>query len=439
MPARRSILQTCVALFFCSLIFFLINIQFPKTQNFDEFHYVPAAKQFLELRENQNYEHPPLGKELMAIGIALFGDRPAGWRGMSAVFGALTLVGMYLWGLALFRRQGAALWIAGLTLANQLLYVQSRIGMLDTFMFAFITFAMASFFHAWRVGLPVAETRRLFLFCGAMLGFATASKWFGVIPWAMVIGCVLVIRVLQSWGVRFEKLSTESAGEDWFHPGLFAGMRFRDWIICLAVMPLAAYYVTFLPFLFVEGGRHSIGDILFSMQYRMWDGQSRVVSSHPYMSPWTSWSWIKRPIWYAFDKEGDRQEFVRGVLLVGNPLVMWAGLLAIGACLWGWLRERRRDAFLIIAVYAAFYLSWAVIPRKVAFYYYYYPAGMVLSLALAYVFERAEALFSARIRPARWVFLAASLALFAYFFPILAALRIPSESFRSWMWLQSWI
>ncbi len=28
---------------------------------------------------------------------------------------------------------------------------------------------------------------------------------------------------------------------------------------------------------------------------------------------------------------------------------------------------------------------------------------------------------------------------FAYFFPILAALPIPAESFRRWMWLTSWI
>jgi dolichyl-phosphate-mannose--protein O-mannosyl transferase len=59
---------------------------------------------------------------------------------------------------------------------------------------------------------------------------------------------------------------------------------------------------------------------------------------------------------------------------------------------------------------------------------------MTLSLAIAYCFER-----WADSPVARGVFLVATLALFAYFFPVLAALRIPSESFRNWMWFSSWI
>ena len=39
----------------------------------------------------------------------------------------------------------------------------------------------------------------------------------------------------------------------------------------------------------------------------------------------------------------------------------------------------------------------------------------------------------------RWVFLAACFSMFVYFFPVLAALRIPSEAFRKWMWFRSWI
>ena len=40
---------------------------------------------------------------------------------------------------------------------------------------------------------------------------------------------------------------------------------------------------------------------------------------------------------------------------------------------------------LILTTYLSLFLAWAIIPRHVAFFYYYYPAGMVLSLALAYV------------------------------------------------------
>jgi dolichyl-phosphate-mannose--protein O-mannosyl transferase len=176
------------------------------------------------------------------------------------------------------------------------------------------------------------------------------------------------------------------------------------------------------------------------MQVQMWDGQQRVVSQHPYMSTWPGWPLMLRPIWYAFEKDGE--QFIRGVLMLGNPLIMWGGLAALGACVWAWFVQRSRDAFLIVFFFAAFYFCWALIPRKIAFFYYYYPAGMTLSMAIAFVFhywETGKKAVWSRYYLLRWTYFAACLGIFIYFFPILAALRIPSESFRQWMWLRSWI
>ena len=76
---------------------------------------------------------------LIGVGVALFGDQPFGWRFMSALFGALRCSAMFLWALALFEESRPALWTAVLTGLDQIIYVQSRIAMLDVFMFAFLT------------------------------------------------------------------------------------------------------------------------------------------------------------------------------------------------------------------------------------------------------------------------------------------------------------
>jgi dolichyl-phosphate-mannose--protein O-mannosyl transferase len=432
----------------------LINIQFPSNPNFDEFHYIPSAKQFLQLKPNQNWEHPPLAKELIAIGIGIWGDRPIGWRYMSTFFGSLTLIGMYFWALALFRNQRIALWVALITLANQLLYVQSRIGMLDTFMFAFIVWAMAAFTATWHpVGakityaddnseilplsfsLTLPKIRKFLLVAGICLGLGTACKWFTVIPWALCIGWVILVRLFQYWKTQFE----QPVEDDWFSMDLWRGLKWRDWALYLGVIPLAAYFATFLPYLLIDSPDYGFFQIFTTMQYKMWDGQGRVVNSHPYMSTWTDWATLKRPIWYAFDKAGLNGDRVRGVILLGNPWVLWTGLIAWITCIWSWAQERRRDAFIIFTAFSAFYLSWAIIPRKVAFFYYYYPAGMVLSLALGFVFYHGEKAFSLRQQWPRWVFLAVAVGVFVYFFPISAALQIPAETFRKWMWRSSWI
>ncbi len=101
--------------------------------------------------------------------------------------------------------------------------------------------------------------------------------------------------------------------------------------------------------------------------------------------------------------------------------------------------RRSRAAFLITVFYFGFYLCWAFIPRKIAFYYYYYPAGMTLSLALTYVFHHYERGKVMDQHWARWMFLAASLGVFIHFFPILSGIRIPADAYRQWMWLRSWI
>lgn len=436
--SRRSA-GICALLYLIAQVFFLVFIQFPKTQNFDEFHYVPSSKQFLEHKQNQNWEHPPLGKMIMAVGIAAWGDRPIGWRFMSTVFGALTLAGMYAWGMAVFRRRESALLVAMLTFFNQLLYVQSRIGMLDTFMFGFLVWGLAAFSASWDPALPSRTVRRLLALAGLFLGLATACKWFAIIPWAAILMMVVVIRILQFWGTRF----ADPRPDDWYQPGLWEGIRWWDWALWLVALPLLVYFVTFIPLLSTQPGGPSgaIAKLLW-MQTEMFGGQLRVVNSHPYMSHWSQWPLMTRPIWYAFDKEGVDGKLARGVILLGNPLIMWGGLVALLACAWGWLARRNRDAFLIFGAWVVFYLSWVFIPRKIAFYYYYYPAGMSLSLAIAYVLDRVSRGSPERQHLApwlRWGVVGCAAAIFFYFYPILSGLLIKSEEFRRWMWFSGWI
>ena len=80
-PARSNDpIGWTVALTAAFLALCLLRLTIPSTPYFDEVHYLPAARALLELSHLANPEHPPLGKELIALGIALFGDRPLGWR-----------------------------------------------------------------------------------------------------------------------------------------------------------------------------------------------------------------------------------------------------------------------------------------------------------------------------------------------------------------------
>ncbi len=164
----------------------LIGLTTPEKFYFDEVHYVPAARQMLEPVMPQpmlNPMHPPLAKQLIALSIHAFGDGPLGWRYPSVLFGSLALVAVYLCGLALFAAQGPAIAACLLAFFNQMLFVQSRIAMLDIFALAFCLFAIAAFMHGFRKPRP----HLWFALAGLGFGFSIACKWSGLFVLAVCI------------------------------------------------------------------------------------------------------------------------------------------------------------------------------------------------------------------------------------------------------------
>ena len=433
----RSVWKTAVGLYLVSQILFLIGIQFPTKVDFDEFHYVPAAKNLYQFDKITNREHPPLAKYLIGAGIQVLGDNPGGWRVMSTVFGALTLVGMFFWGLALFRDEKMALWMALLTLFNSLLYVQARIAMLDTFMFCFMAWGFAAFTGMWWPDLKEKQVRKGLLWAGVFFGLATACKWFGLMAWMTCVGMVGMVYIFRFWGVTFQGKPSPVPLKtmDWYSPKLWPGIGFQDWVMYLGLIPFCVYFMTFLPYSFFHEGV-PVWKFL-SYQLDMYGDQLRVVGTHPYMSQWKDWPLMIRPIWYAFDQEEGGLH--RCVVLLGNPLVMWGGLVALLVCAWGFFRDRSREGFLILFSYLGLYATWMMIPRKVAFFYYYYPAGMVLSFAIGYVFFFLEKRAGFSKHFLRWMFLAVTAGLFIYFFPVLSGSKVAGDDFRKYMWFINWI
>lgn len=411
--------------FAVALTLFLVRIDVPNHPYFDEVHYVPAAREMVAAahRPTLNREHPPLGKALIAAGIAVFGDNPFGWRVMSAAFGALTLTLLYLWALALFADPAPALWATIIGLADQFLYVQSRIAMLDVFVAGFVFAAFAAFTATWREG---ANVRWLMLTTTICLGLAAACKWSALLAAGLWFAIVVIVAILRQWRARFDAPNIN----DWFRSDLWADMRARDWFAC-ALAPAFVYVITFIP---VVGW--SLPEFLHR-QVDMWhDLATLSVASHPYASAWTSWPVLARPIWYLFEPAPASPGAFMAVVCLGNPVVFWAGIPALFACLIAFIRTRDRAGFLICVCYAGLYLGWALVPRGLGFLYYYFPAGLVVGPALAFAFYRTALV---RFPLLRWLYLVAALACFAYFLPITSApMTVTIPTYKQLMWFASW-
>ncbi len=419
--ARSAIIA--VIIFFTAHFALLVGVTTPEKFYFDEVHYVPAARQMLEpVRSTPllNPMHPPLAKQLMALSIRTFGDVPLGWRYPGVLFGALAIVAMYLCGLALFAAQGPAVASALLAFFNQMVFVQSRIAMLDIFALGFGLFAIAAFMHGFRKQRP----HIWFGLAGLAFGLSTACKWSGLFALAVCIVIVTVIRLMQSWRM----LLADGNADDWYRPDLWPDFRYYHFAACFVLIPGTVYLATFTPLYGL-----SLPDIVEAQRRIFGDNTTTAIAGHIYMSAWPSWPFLVRPVWYLFDKIGDDR--IAAVVFLGNPLVLWPALPALIVCLRDWIVTRRVDAFLILSFYFGPYLAWAMLPRSLGFLYYYLPSATIASLALVYVLRRGNS-----PRWLLWAFVAIAFAGFAAMLPISAAFVGTSmETFNRLMIFQNWI
>jgi len=428
-PRPRDPLGWCLVLtgLFALLAGWRLGI--PSKPYFDEVHYIPAAREIMAWLEGghgayRNREHPLLAKELIAIGMAVFGDNPLGWRVVPWLSGTLAFFASIrvLWHAG--HDRFATLAFAVLLATGFPLFVHTRIAMLDIVMASAL--AVAAWQFAAACARPEQGRWRLAL-TGVAIGAALGAKW-NAIPLAMVPGITFFLARLAA-GRRRLLLSRRGAP--------VPGITLVEAFVWLGIVPLATYAATFIPGYWLAEYLHPsplAEKGLIGLHREMFELQSQLKTPHLYMSQWHQWVLNTRGIWYLYESVDGAQ---RGVLLIGNPLTMWLGLPALAWCLAAgvWRREPARLAAAI--GYAASLGLWVVAPKPVQFYYHYFVPSFFLLAALALTCSDLRRLPYGKW-PA-WGIPAASAAVFAFFFPIIAALPLKSsQSFITWAWLEGW-
>jgi dolichyl-phosphate-mannose-protein mannosyltransferase len=452
------------------------------TPIFDEKHYAPQAWEMLHndgVEDNPGFGlvvHPPVGKQVMALGEVLFGYNGVGWRFSGAVCGVL-MIALVVRITRRMTRSTLVGGIAGLLLvADGVSFVSARTALLDGYLAFFVVAAFGALIvdrdrvrerlHVALLEGRIAETPwgprlgvRWWRFgAGVLLGLAFGTKWSGLY--------FMLFYAAMSLGFDV------AARRQYRVPRPWLGALRRDLgptVYTMAVIPFAVYLASYAPWFASETGvdRYEVDQTIgpngpFGMPdairslwhytygvYKFHAGLTNAAGNHhPWESkPWT-WPMSLRPVLYAIDQQNVAgcapNSCVKAVMFVGTPALWW---VAVPVLLWAaWRTFVRRDwRFAAVLVgYCAGWLPWFIeIDRQM---YFFYAATMAPFLVMAIAMILGDIVHKPNQSQERRTlgllvvsfYVALVITNFAWMYPILSGIPVSNATWNMEMWLPSW-
>ena len=463
----------------------LMNLGSPTdagTPIFDEKHYAPQAWQVLHnygVEDNPGFGlvvHPPMGKQLIAFGEALFGYNGVGWRFTSAVLGVVlvALVGAHRaadqpldpgrrGGRAAADRRRRELRRGAHRAAGQLPDVFRRRGVrrLDRRSRpgprANAQRAAGGPHRRDAVG-SAAGRAVVAVRCGRAAGSGVRDEvvglyyiaFFGAMSLAFDIAARRAYRVPRPW---------------------FGAIR-RDLgptAYVFLLIPFAVYLASYAPWFSSETAvnRYEVGQSigerewyqppdairsLWHYTYKAYHFHSTLTNSagnhHPWESkPWT-WPMSLRPVLYAIDNQNvpgcGAASCVKAVMLVGTPAMWWLAVPVLIYALWRAFVRRDWRYAVVLAGYGAGFLPWFADIDRQMYFFYAVPMAPFLVMAIALILgdilhapnQNAERRTLGLIVVSCYVALV--ITNFAWLYPVLTGVPISQSTWNMEIWLPSW-
>jgi dolichyl-phosphate-mannose-protein mannosyltransferase len=420
---------------------------------FDEVYFARSAENYVNHQIPDERTHPPLGKLIQAIGVAVFGETSFGWRIMGVVFATLMIPLMYLLGKKLF-----GTWIGGFSAAFLLAFdfmhfTMARIGTVDTYV-VFFSLLSQLFFLIYFMNVVKSgwKTSVLPLFLAVVffaLGFST--KWF--VLWS-ALGLLALLVAIRFMDLKKLKVSLGDKYVAFFDHPFFLLLGFVGAVA-------AIYFVTYIPEMLSGDSFPTI----INLQFAMFNFHSGTVTDTA-SAPWWSWPFMFRidgatvPRWFDISYLPNR--VVSTITVLGNPVVWWVGfalMLVLSeraihgrellANLWSRIskssvRQRisiRAEGWDLPAIFivVVFFFSWLpyVFIGRATYIYHFYLSVPLLCLAITYFINK---YWNTRIgKVAAIAIFAGAIVMFVLFYPVISGAPVSTSYVHSYLkWFPSW-
>ena len=361
---------------------------FMNSTYFDEVYFPRSAYEYVHGLDVYETVHPPLGKLLQAIPVAIFGMSPLDYRIGGNICGILMVVVMYFFAFKMFGKTKFAVIAALLMAFDTFHFVQTRIGTVDSYLVLFIM--ISAYFMFSYIKNKDHKYRKLML-SGIFIACAISVKWSALYS---ALGLAIV------FFIDFFKNRKDQSKEENIRTILFCFFTFIS-------IPLIMYFVLYLAFPNISGNHTNSLSAVIQQIKNMFNYHSGLTATHPYGSKWYTWPFTHTNIFYYFKNYPDGSYGT--ISLFGNVFVWWGGVIAFFFMVFYTIFNRKIvlekkineegkevavidttdklvPIFLIIMILTSL-LPYALITR-VMFLYHYFPTLPFVMLGIVFLMSK---------------------------------------------------
>ena len=375
---------------------------------FDEVYFPRTAYEHLHGIKAYEWTHPPLGKLIMSIPIAIFGMTPFGYR---------MLGNMYIFAKMMFKKTRYGVLAALLMALDGMHFVQTRIGTTDSYLVLFIILEYLFMYkYVSNPNLPLRKRLWSLFFSGLFMGFSIAIKWSGAflaIGLAIIFFSNLIIEVINNRKWKIENTVT-----------------IAYCILFFIVIPFTIYILSYIPF-FITGSIENVKGFI-NWQVGMFNYHNGLHATHPYSSEWYTWPITGKSLLFY---TGDVNNLKSRIVLLGNPIIFWFSVPCMLITLFSGIFKRKMNYWFIVIAILSSIVPYTRINR-IMFLYHYFPTLPFAILAIVATMNLLCEKINSKIPI--YILLSIVFITFIMFFPIYAgypAVSVDYLQFLKWKWL----
>lgn len=459
------------------------EISYMNSTYFDEIYYARTVYEYLHGISGYEWTHPPLGKIIMTIPVAIFGFSPFAYRLMGNLFGILMIPIMYILAKRIFKNRKWAILAGLIMMLDNFHFVHTRIALIDGFQVVFILLSVLFMKEYMDTGKKTDFRKKAIylLLSGIFIGCAIATKWNALYA-GLGLAIIYFVHLFREYNVNVVKYIKNKVTIS----------KAVDWFVILALIPFALYYLMFIlvgknfggisliVYYFVIGSlllvRFSVfiskdkylvklmiisiisfiiipvviyglsfllspaidnydGTIkgIININELMYNYHANLVATHPFSSPWYKWPIMAKPVWLYTGSTSSGLHMT--ITDIGNPSVWWAGIISFGYLIVSAIKKKDKNSIFLLIFILSTFIPYIFVGRLMFMYHYFITLPFVMLGIVSFIKWLTDKTKSNKIY---YVYIILIFITFMVFYPVVSGMPVESDYIDSLKWLSGW-